>query len=134
MLSVADVYALPRDPQAAIIAILRPALVGAYTGASVTALLPDPIPTYCATVRSDGGPMVDQVQTVARIGINLWAPDEPTAFDMAALTEKTLLGAVDGSLVLGMSSVSGPVPIAEPNQPATHIYMTFEAVLAGSTS
>lgn len=131
---MADTYARPRDPQQVIIDILRPLLVAVYPTVKVGALLPDPIPTYAVTVRSDGGPMVDQVQTVARIGINLWAPDEPTAFDMAALTEKTLLGAVDGSLVLGMSSVSGPVPIAEPNQPATHIYMTFEAVLAGSTS
>lgn len=134
MQSVADTYALPRDPQAAIIGILRPALVAAYATAKVGARLPDPIPTYCATVRSDGGPMVDQVQTVARIGVNLWAPDEPTAFDMAALTEKTLLGSVDGSVVLGMTSVSGPVPLAEPNQAATHIYMTYEAVLAGSTA
>lgn len=130
---MAETHLLPRDPQAVIIGILRPAMVATWPAVKVGATLPDPIPTRCATVRSDGGPMVDQVQTVARIGVNLWAPSEADAFDMAAVTEKALLGSVDGLVVLGMTSVSGPVPIGEASQPAKRIYMTFEAVLAGST-
>lgn len=129
-----EVYAVPRNPQTTIINLIRPLAVAVQPTCHVSASIPDPRPSFAVSVRSDGGPMVDQVQTEAHLGVNVWATTELLAYALAAAIESGLLGSVNGVTVLGMSSVSGPTPVAEPNTGQSHIYMTFEAVLAGSTS
>lgn len=127
-------HALARDPQVTVLNAIRPAIVATYPAAHVGARVPDPNVGPVITVRIDGAPQVDQVQTEARLGMNVWADTEAEAFALAAVAAKALLESADGTVILGSTSVSGPVWVAEPANARAHIYQTFEAVIAGSAT
>lgn len=123
-------YLAQRDLQTLFLGIVRPVIVGLHPTAHVGAKVPDPRPDWVVTVRRDGGGMLDQVQFQAMLGINIWAPTEVDAYALAAVVEQTMLQAVDGSLIFGVESTSGPAPLPE-QAPACHLYMTFETVVSG---
>ena len=124
-------HATPADAQLVLIECLRPLVLALYPDAHVGARVPDQRPAYVVTVRRDGGPMVDEVQDQAQVGINVWAPTERACFVLASQVERWLMQSPDGGVILGVTSVSGPAPVPEDGTTQSHIYMTFEAVLRG---
>lgn len=81
-------------------------------------------------VRRDGGPRIDTFREVARLGINVWGRTEQEVTDLARLVRALLGSAADGDPAVGVSELSGPMPIAdESGQPRR--FFTIEAVLRG---
>lgn len=122
---------MPVDVVAAVITYLRPLLpAGLYIGTTV----PNPVLTRMVTVRRDGGPRVDQVQEVARLGVNVWAESEYALLNgtdgLAQLVRAHLLGAAGSGAISGVDEISGPSVIPEASEQA-HVYMTFEVVASG---
>lgn len=79
-------------------------------------------------VRRDGGPVLDQVRESARVGVNVFAPTEQAATDLARTVSALLRAAADGTPVVRVRQSSGPSPIAD-NTPRR--YMTFEVTVRG---
>lgn len=112
---------------------LRDALAGrtepyaqdVYVGNSV----PSPRRDRMVTFRRDGGPRLDQVRELARVGVNVWATSERDATDLARLVAALLWAAPDGAPVLRAQQVSGPSPIPD-EQPRR--FMSFELTVRGT--
>jgi hypothetical protein len=81
-------------------------------------------------VRRDGGPTLDVVREAARLGINVFAPTERAATDLARTVAALMRAAANGAPVVKVEQSSGPSPIAD-NTPRR--YMTFEVWVRGST-
>lgn len=81
-------------------------------------------------VRRDGGPTLDQVRESARLGVNVYAPTEQAATDLARTVSALLRAAADGAPVLRVTQTSGPSPIADESGPRR--YMTFELTIRGT--
>lgn len=79
-------------------------------------------------VRDDGGPHLGDVRGVARLGVQVWAEDEPTVSDLANLA----------SAIVGASANSGPVVRARSSRPYTVAdprpkqYFTAELLIRGT--
>lgn len=84
-------------------------------------------------IRRDGGPRLDVVREVARIGVNVYA-DGPTGEpvnDLAQLVRALIGACPDGKPVLTVTELSGPSPVDDPSgQPRR--YLTFELIVRGS--
>jgi hypothetical protein len=80
-------------------------------------------------VRRDGGPTLDQVREVARLGVNVFAPSEQEATDLALTVSALLRAAADGDPVVRVEQPSGPSPVAD-NQPRR--FMSFELTVRGT--
>jgi hypothetical protein len=85
--------------------------------------------TTAVWVRRDGGPVLDQVREVARLGVNVFAAKELDVQSLASTVAALLRAGADGAPVVRVRQVSGPSPIAD-SQPRR--YMTFELTVRGS--
>lgn len=81
-------------------------------------------------VRRDGGPVLDQVREEARVGINVFAPDEKKVNDLARTVSALVRAMADGDPIYRVRQSLGPSPIAEPS--GSRRYMTFALVLKGT--
>lgn len=81
-------------------------------------------------VRRDGGPVLDQVREVARLGVNVFAPTEQAVTDLARTVGAVLRAAADGAPVVRVSQTGGPSAVADTSGPRR--YMTFEVVTRGT--
>lgn len=79
-------------------------------------------------VRRDGGPVLDVVREVARVGVNVFAPTEKAVTDLARTVGALLRASADGEPVLKVTQDLGPSPIADS---APRRYMTFEVTTRG---
>ena len=64
-------------------------------------------------MRRDGGPKVNPLQEVVRVGVNVWAATEADATDLARLTRAILSGATSQGPVRRVTETSGPSPIPD---------------------
>lgn len=80
-------------------------------------------------VRRDGGPRLDAVREVARLGVNVWGSTEQEVTDLTRLVRALLWAAPDGKPVCKAVENSGPssIPDAQPRR-----FMTFELTVRGS--
>ncbi len=112
---------------------LRTRLSG-FSGIYVGTDTPEPLREWTVTLRRDGGPRVDAVQDVVRLGVNAWAATEYDLMNgtngLASLVRAHLLVAAGNGPVTGVREVSGPMILADASQFA-HAYMTFEVVALG---
>lgn len=124
------------DVEAWTVATLRAALAArseAYAaGVTVSNRIPgpdEPWPMPFVWVRRDGGPRVDVVREVARLGVNVYAGTEEDATDLANLVRALLWAAPDGDPVCLVAETSGPSPVPDTNP---RRYMTFELTARGT--
>lgn len=84
------------------------------------------------TFRRDGGPRLDVVREVARLGVNVWGRTEQEATDLARLVRALMWSAPnDGPPVYRVADLSGPSPIAdESGQPRR--FFTLELTMRGA--
>ncbi len=81
-------------------------------------------------VRRDGGPRLDVVREVARLGINVWGETDQIATDLARMTAALLWSSPDGDPVSKVTQTLGPSSVPdESKQP--RLYMTFELISKG---
>lgn len=80
-------------------------------------------------VRRDGGPRLDAVREVARLGVNVWGSTEQEVTNLTRLVRALLWAAPDGKPVCKAVENSGPssIPDAQPRR-----FMTFELTVRGS--
>lgn len=134
-MTVPIISTIPRDPVAVFVPLVSAGLVSAgQAGVWVgSAMASDVQGAYArkVSIRRDGGPQVDQVQTVARLGVNVWSTTEADAVSLAGIVQRSVLQSPDGATVLGAESVSGPVVVPDASD-AIHVYLTFEVVLSGA--
>lgn len=90
-----------------------------------------PYPARMVTVRRDGGPRVDLVHSLARLGINVWAATEKDAADLAGLVEGLVLSVRTTGPVEAVGSSSGPSPV-EDSTPRR--FFTVEAITRGAVA
>lgn len=82
-------------------------------------------------VRRDGGAALDQVREGPRLGVNVFAPTEQQATDLARTVAALLVAAPDGDPVCRVTQTSGPAGVADEGRAARR-YMTFDLVVRGS--
>lgn len=80
-------------------------------------------------VRRDGGPTLDQVRELARVGVNVFAPTEQAATDLARTVSALLRAAADGSPIVKVTQTMGPSPVADSTP---RRYCTFEITQRGA--
>lgn len=83
------------------------------TGVVVDHVVPTTRPTRLVTVRRDGGPKVNPLLEVARVGVNVYAATEQDVTDLARLTRAILSGAAGQGPVRRVTETSGPSPIPD---------------------
>jgi len=81
-------------------------------------------------VRRDGGPQLDQVREAPRLGVNVFAPTEQVATDLARTVSALLVAAPDGAPVVRVVQSSGPSPVADASGPRR--FMSFEFTVRGA--
>lgn len=79
-------------------------------------------------VRRDGGPVLDIVREAARVGINVFAPSEQAATNLARTVSALVRAAADGAPIVRVTQSAGPTPIADSTP---RRYMTFEVTVRG---
>jgi hypothetical protein len=79
-------------------------------------------------LRRDGGPRLDVVREVARLGIRVWASSDAEAADLTGLVRGLLAASVGEGPVRGFSEVSGPVSVPEPSGQSLR-YFTVEVIV-----
>ena len=107
----------------------------AWSGLVVQRQRPTVMPKRLVTVRNDGGP-VEDVRSLRRYGVNVWA-DDPLDAEKIALAAMRACRARMGPVV-HTDQFSGPYEI--PDDPAftfagktlSHFYFTFRAVVRGT--
>lgn len=80
-------------------------------------------------LRRDGGPALDVFRESARVGVNVFAPTEKAATDLARTVSALMRVAADGEPILRVSQSAGPTPIADASP---RRYMTFEVHVRGT--
>lgn len=90
-----------------------------------------PYPVRMVQIRRDGGPRLDLVHSLARLGINVWAATEQDVTDLAGLVEGLVLSVRTTGQVEAVTSVSGPSPVAD-SQPRR--FFTIEAITRGAVA
>lgn len=80
-------------------------------------------------VRRDGGPTLDVVRETARVGVNVFAPTEQAATNLARTVSALLRDAADGNPVVRVEQVAGPSPIADTTP---RRFMSFEITVRGT--
>lgn len=99
-----------------------------YAGMSVVNVRTATVPQVW--VRRDGGPVVDQLREVARLGVNVFATSEQKATDLARTVAALLRAGATGDPVTRVQQTAGPSPIADAVGPRR--YMTFEITTRGT--
>lgn len=85
--------------------------------------------TTAVWVRRDGGAQLDQVREAPRLGVNVFAPTEQAATDLARTVSALLVAAPDGQPVLKVTQTLGPSPIPDASGPRR--FLTFEVLVRG---
>lgn len=88
-----------------------------------------PYPSKMVVVRGDGGPQLDWVRKLERVGITIWADTYAEASDLARLLE-ALLKEMTGDEIKLVTIVLSPVRVAE-ESPAECRYLTIEVTTKG---
>lgn len=86
--------------------------------------------TTAVWVRRDGGAQLDQVREAPRLGVNVFAPTEQAATDLARTVSALLVAAPNGAPVARVREVTGPSPVVDESGPRR--FMSFELVVRGS--
>jgi hypothetical protein len=89
-----------------------------------------PYPSRIITVRSDGGPKIDWVRKLERVGINIWANKYAEASDLARLIE-ALSVTLTTDNIKSVRVVLSPTRVDEAG-PQEQRYMTLELIVKGS--
>jgi hypothetical protein len=90
-----------------------------------------PYPKRMVIIRSDGGPKVDWVRKIERIGITIWADTYADASDLARLVE-ALSTTLTGEQIKLATVVLSPTRVDEAG-PQECRYLTLELIVKGST-
>lgn len=86
--------------------------------------------TTAVWVRHDGGPALDQVRESARVGVNVYAPTEQDADDLARTVSALLVASPNGNPIVRAEQSSSPSGVAEVN--GARRFMSFEFTVRGS--
>lgn len=89
-----------------------------------------PYPSRIVVIRSDGGPKIDWVRKLERIGITVWADTYSDASDLARLIE-ALSVTLTGDKIKLSRVVLSPTRVNEAG-PQEARYMTLELIVKGS--
>lgn len=101
-----------------------------YADAKVSNAVPTTMPARLVAVRRDGGPELDVARELARLGVNIYAPTEQEATDLARLVRALLKAAPDGKPVCKVTT-TGPSPIPD-RSGKPHRYFTVELIVRGA--
>ena len=101
------------------------------TGVYVSNTVPSTRRPRMVVVRRDGGPRLDVIREVARVGVNVWAETEQDATDLARITAALIWASPDGNPVLRVRQTTGPTPITDVSGKPIR-YMTYEITLRGT--
>lgn len=82
-------------------------------------------------VRRDGGNRAGHRDN-ARVGLNVWAPTEQEATDLARLVAALMYALPTGAPILAVTQLSGPTPIAEESKQSRR-YLVFEVATRGTS-
>lgn len=107
------------DVELAVVDYLRAALVARpepFADTTVDIRVPNPIPARLVQIRRDGGPRLDKTREAARVAVNIFAPTEADATDLARLCRALLWAAPDGNPIVRVIDISGPVAIPDESQ------------------
>lgn len=80
-------------------------------------------------VRRDGGPRLDQARELARLTLNVFAPTEQQATDLARTVAALMCAAADGRPVVRIVQTTGPSPVTD-TKPRR--LLAFEATVRGT--
>lgn len=127
------------DPEktivAGLVALLEARSEAVASGVYVATKMPppsvSPYPSKIVTVRSDGGPKVDPVRQLIRVGVNVYADTYAEASELAYLVE-ALAEELRGTEIKMVRTVLSPTRVPEDSE-LEHRYMTWEIVTKGST-
>lgn len=90
-----------------------------------------PYPSKIVTVRSDGGPKLDEVRQFIRIGINIYADTYADASELAYFVD-ALGEELCGEEIKMVRTVLSPTRVPEDSE-QEHRYLTWEIITKGST-
>lgn len=91
---------------------------------------PPPASGRVVTIRDDGGARGPDVTKTVTLGVNVWAPDEGDAADLALMVEALLESSPGAGPVVAHLGTSGPFPIADASGP--HRYLSVDLTVAGA--
>jgi hypothetical protein len=89
-----------------------------------------PYPSKIVVVRGDGGPQLDHVRKLERVGITIWADTYRDASELARLVE-ALVKQMTGDEIKLVDIILSPVRVDEEG-PQQCRYMTIEVITKGT--
>jgi hypothetical protein len=89
-----------------------------------------PYPKRIIVIRGDGGPELDDVRKIERVGVNIWADNYADASDLARITE-ALMKQLTGAEIKKVEIILSPVRVDEEG-PQEHRYLTLEVTTKGT--
>lgn len=89
-----------------------------------------PYPSKIVVIRGDGGPSLDHVRKMERIGLTIWADTYADASSLARLVE-AIIPSLTGSAIKLATVQLSPVRVAE-DGPQECRYMTVEVITKGT--
>jgi hypothetical protein len=90
-----------------------------------------PYPKKSVVIRSDGGPEIDHVRKLERIGVSVYASTYADASDLARMVQ-ALMRTTTGRDIKQVTAVLSPVRVDEEG-PQEARYMTFEIITKAKT-
>lgn len=121
---------LVRDLSAALAARVEPIAADVWVSTIKPAADQNPYPSKIVTIRNDGGPQLDHVRKLVRIGLTIWADTYQDASELAQLVE-ALVKQLTGTEIKFVKITMAAVRVDEAG-PQEARYMTFEVILKGT--
>jgi hypothetical protein len=90
-----------------------------------------PYPSRIITIRGDGGPELDHVRKLERVGVNVWCNTYSDASDLSRLIE-ALFRTMTGDQIKLVTVVLSPVRVDEESTQENR-YMTLEVITKATT-
>lgn len=116
---------------AALEARTEPVASGVYVATKMPPASLVPYPSKIVTIRSDGGPKLDEVRQFIRIGVNVYADTYADASELAYLVD-ALAEDLRGEQIKMVTTVLSPTRVPEDSE-QEHRYLTWEIITKGST-
>ena len=91
----------------------------------------NPYPNRIITIRTDGGPQLDDVRKMERIGLTVYATTYEDASDLSRLVG-ALVRTLTGEYIKLVEVILSPVRVDEESQEEVR-YMTLEVITKGTT-